>query len=79
MEPFRVANGTRTGKILYGMGNVLESKGRLEESFNFHLRCFEQYKKVLGMNHHRFGDICYKMAAHWMRQGRNKDSEYVKF
>ncbi|KAM4057224.1 tetratricopeptide repeat domain-containing protein [Hirsutella rhossiliensis] len=38
----------KTGKILYGMGNVLESQGRLEESFSFHRRCLEQFRKVLG-------------------------------
>ncbi|KAL7781016.1 hypothetical protein V8C43DRAFT_328491 [Trichoderma afarasin] len=65
----------KTGKILYGLGNVLESQGRFEESLEFHRRCFDQYKKVLGTNHHRFGDICHKMAGHSMRLDKDHEAE----
>ncbi|KAI8659981.1 NB-ARC domain-containing protein [Fusarium sp. Ph1] len=68
----------KTGKILYGLGNVLESQGRFDESLGFHLRCLEQYKKVLGMNHHRVGDVCHRLASHYMRKGLHKESvEYL--
>lgn len=69
-------NGSqRTGKILYGLGNVLEAQGRFDESLSFHRRCFEQYKKVLGLNHHRVGDVYHRLAGHCMRQGMYKDAE----
>ncbi|RSL75516.1 hypothetical protein CEP51_010797 [Fusarium floridanum] len=68
----------KTGKILYGLGNVLESQGRFDESLGFHLRCLEQYKKVLGMNHHRVGDVCHRLASHYMRKGLYKEAaEYL--
>ncbi|RSL54940.1 hypothetical protein CEP54_009623 [Fusarium duplospermum] len=68
----------KTGKILYGLGNVLESQGRFDESLAFHLRCLEQYKKVLGMNHHRVGDVCHRLASHYMRKGLYKEAaEYL--
>ncbi|KAK3328632.1 hypothetical protein B0T19DRAFT_462261 [Cercophora scortea] len=65
----------KTGKILYGLGNVLESQGRLDESLGFHRRCLEQFKKVLGANHHRVGDIYHRIAGHYMRQGLYKEAE----
>jgi tetratricopeptide (TPR) repeat protein len=58
------------------MDNVLEAQGRFEESMGFHRRCLEQFKKVLGVNHHRVGDICHRIAGHYMRQGLYKDAEY---
>lgn len=70
--------GFRTGKILYGLGNVLESQGRFQESLGFHQRCYEQYSKVLGSSHHRFGDICHKMAGHCIRLRRFQEAEYDK-
>ncbi|KAG8667972.1 hypothetical protein FPOAC1_012814 [Fusarium poae] len=57
----------KTGKILYGLGNVLESKGQFSESLEFHVRCLQQYKAVLGMKHHRVGDVCHRLAGHYMR------------
>jgi hypothetical protein len=70
-------NHTRTGKILYGMGNLLEAQGRFDDSFNFHFRCLNQFRKVLGLNHHRVGDIYHRIAGHYMRQGLHKESEYI--
>lgn len=72
---FSEANNGRIGKILYGMGNVLQDMGRFDDSLNFHRRCFLQYKKTLGTNHHRTGDICHRMAGHCMRQGAYADAE----
>ncbi|UPK93796.1 hypothetical protein LCI18_004731 [Fusarium solani-melongenae] len=67
-----------TSKILYGLGNVMESQGRFDKGLDFHIRCLEQYKKVLGMNHHRVGDICHKIAGHYMRNGLHKEAaEYL--
>ncbi|KAJ5623414.1 hypothetical protein N7490_012019 [Penicillium lividum] len=65
----------KTGKILYGMGNVLGEMQRFDESFNFHHRCLRQYKKTLGLNHQRTGDICHRLACHYIRQGAYKKSE----
>ena len=69
------ANDDRTGKILYALGAVLEAQGRFEESLGFHQRCFKQYKTVLGQKHHRFGDICHRLAGHAMRRKAYKDAE----
>jgi hypothetical protein len=65
----------RTGKILYGMGNVLQDMGRFGESLNFHQRCLQQYKKTLGLNHTRTGDICHRLAGHYIRQGAYEVAE----
>ncbi|CAI7586198.1 unnamed protein product [Penicillium manginii] len=65
----------KTGKILYGMGNVLHDMGRFDESFNFHRRCLQQYKKTLGLRHERTGDICHRLAGHYIRQGAYKEAE----
>lgn len=65
------ANFHRTGKILYALGNVYESKGDLDQAFSYHKRCFNQYLKSLGPEHKRTGDICYKMASHHLRLGDN--------
>ncbi|KAF4992470.1 hypothetical protein FGRMN_7141 [Fusarium graminum] len=68
----------KTGKILYGLGNVLESQGRYDDSLEFHSRCLEQYKRVLGMKHHRVGDVCHRLAGHYMRLGNlSRASDYL--
>ena len=59
------------------MGNVLEAQGRFDESLNFHLRCYEQFTRVLGRNHRRVGDICHKMAGHFIREQRYDEAEQV--
>ena len=59
------------------MGNVLEAQGRFDESLNFHQRCLKQFTKVLGLAHHRVGDIYHKMAGHCIRTSRYKQAEYV--
>ncbi|KAK4143117.1 uncharacterized protein C8A04DRAFT_29133 [Dichotomopilus funicola] len=58
----------KTGKILYGIGNVLEAQGRFSKAFNFHGRCLWQFKQVLGAYHPRVGDISHRMAGHYIRQ-----------
>lgn len=57
------------------MGNVLYDMERFRESFNFHHRCLQQYKKTLGLNHERTGDICHRLAGHYIRQGLYKEAE----
>ena len=68
-------NDRRTGKILYALGNVLEHQGRLGESLCYHLRCLKQYKKTPGNAHHRTGDVCHKLAGHYIRRGVYKEAE----
>lgn len=53
--------------MLYALGNVMESQGRLDESLSYHKRCLAQYRKTLGDRHHRTGDVCYRLAGHHMR------------
>ena len=69
-------NAFRIGKILYGLGNVLESQGRFDESMKYHSRCFEQYKEVLGMKHRKVGDVVHKLAGHCVRRQQYNEAVY---
>lgn len=53
--------------MLYGLGNVLEDQELYDESLSVHLRCLKQYTKTVGIFHHRFGDVCVRLARHCMR------------
>jgi hypothetical protein len=52
--------------MLYALGNVLEDLGLYNESLAAHLRCAKQYTKTLGRVHHRFGDVCVRLARHYI-------------
>ncbi|KAK3947355.1 hypothetical protein QBC32DRAFT_224369 [Pseudoneurospora amorphoporcata] len=65
----------KTGKILYGIGNVLWAQGRFKESFNYHSRCLTQYKATLGDHHYRVGDVYHRLALYYIHQGLNDDAE----
>ena len=67
----------RTGKILYALGNVLESQERYAESRDFHSRGLQQYIATLGNNHFRTADICHRVAGHCMRAQLYDEAEYV--
>jgi Tetratricopeptide repeat len=71
--------GFRTGKILYALGNVLESQERYAESLDFHTRCLQQYMVTLGNNHFRTADICHRLAGHFMRTHQYDEAQYVVF
>ncbi len=53
--------------MLYGLGNVLEDQELYDESLSIHLRCLKQYAKTIGHGHHRFGDVCVRLARHYIR------------
>ncbi|KAF2226462.1 hypothetical protein BDZ85DRAFT_50329 [Elsinoe ampelina] len=73
----------KTGRILYGYGNVLESKALLlqrgntstegevktlmDRSYELHLRGMRQIEENQGDNHYRIADICHKLAGHHLR------------
>ncbi|KUJ18332.1 uncharacterized protein LY89DRAFT_733010 [Mollisia scopiformis] len=65
---FRRANGVddilsfKTGKMLYGLGNVYVSQGKFEKGLKYYIRCLKQYRATLGDRHHRIGDICHRLA-----------------
>ncbi|KAF4552210.1 Hypothetical protein D9617_10g071900 [Elsinoe fawcettii] len=75
----------KTGRILYGYGNVLESKalvlrmnkggssveaeGLMKRSYGLHKQGLTQIERNQGDNHHRIGDICHKLAGHHLRDG----------
>jgi tetratricopeptide (TPR) repeat protein len=58
---------SRTGKILYALGNVYTSSGAHVTGFEYHLRCLRQYEVTLGAEHHRVGDACHRLADHCIR------------
>ncbi|KAJ5794326.1 tetratricopeptide repeat domain-containing protein [Penicillium paradoxum] len=57
------------GKLYMGWGNVLAAQGRLDDSFKFHVKCLEHYKRSVGNFHHRTGDGCVKASDHFARTG----------
>lgn len=64
-----LANVDRTGRILHGLGNVRCSQGRLDESEIYHRRALAQAQATVGNLHHRFADICHRVAQHCLRKG----------
>ncbi|KAL6699331.1 hypothetical protein J3F84DRAFT_182702 [Trichoderma pleuroticola] len=68
----------KTGKVLYGIGNVYLSLGDLEHALEYHLRALSQWSETLGTGHHRVGDVSHKIAQDLMGQGRfEKAQEYL--
>ena len=53
------------------------SHGKLNESFEYHLRALQQYKSTIGNNHHRTGDLCVKVSDHYIRLGQHDTAMYV--
>ncbi|EGX95344.1 NB-ARC and TPR domain protein [Cordyceps militaris CM01] len=52
----------KTGKMLYALGNVYVSQGKLQQGLELHNRCLRQYRATLGDSHHRIGDICHRLS-----------------
>ncbi|KID59428.1 NB-ARC and TPR domain protein, partial [Metarhizium brunneum ARSEF 3297] len=68
----------KTGKVLYGIGNVYLSLGNLDRALDCHLRCFNQWSITLGELHHRIGDVGHKIAQDFMGQGQfDKAQDYL--
>lgn len=57
-----------TGRMLHGLGNVTFSQGKIEESEAYHRRALKQLQATVGINHHRFADVCHRVAQHCLRQ-----------
>lgn len=56
-----------TGRFLHGLGNVMASVGRWEQSLDYHRKALSHYKSMLGNGHHRTADLFVKVAEHSMR------------
>ncbi|PTB48317.1 hypothetical protein M431DRAFT_546947 [Trichoderma harzianum CBS 226.95] len=68
----------KTGKVLYGIGNVYLSLGDLEHAMEYHLRALSQWSETLGTGHHRIGDVSHKIAQDLIGQGQfEKAQEYL--
>ncbi|KAI0505484.1 hypothetical protein F5B22DRAFT_627890 [Xylaria bambusicola] len=68
----------KTGKVLYGIGNVYLSQGDLQRALEFHLRCYNQWSITLDGTHHRIGDVSHKIAQDLMGQGQfEKARDYL--
>ncbi|KAH8660511.1 hypothetical protein BX600DRAFT_523500 [Xylariales sp. PMI_506] len=59
----------KTGKVLYGIGNVYLSLGNLDRALEYHSRALKQWTVSLGASHHRIGDVRHKLAQDLMGQG----------
>lgn len=70
LENLLTNDTSRTGRILLALGNVYESQGDLDKSFDFHKRSLVQFKETVGHSNHRTVDVCHKMAGHYMRMGK---------
>jgi hypothetical protein len=44
----------------------------MNESFNFHKAALEQLESTLGLYHHRVGDVCHKLAEHYIDSNEKK-------
>ncbi|KAK0727161.1 P-loop containing nucleoside triphosphate hydrolase protein [Lasiosphaeria miniovina] len=60
---------SRTGELLYSLGSVHQSQGRLEESFVYHQRALLQLRSSIGDNHHLTAKACYNLSMHYLRFG----------
>lgn len=60
----------RTGKLLHVLDNVCASQGHMSDSLQFHQRALNQYRSTIGENHHRTGDLYYKVSEHYHRMGK---------
>ncbi|KAI0183805.1 hypothetical protein EV127DRAFT_464772 [Xylaria flabelliformis] len=68
----------KTGKVLYGIGNVYLSQGDLQRALEFHLRCYNQWSITLDGTHHRIGDVSHKIAQDLIGQGQfDKAQDYL--
>ncbi|EHK24082.1 uncharacterized protein TRIVIDRAFT_67712 [Trichoderma virens Gv29-8] len=68
----------KTGKVLYGIGNVYLSLGDLEYALGYHFRALSQWSETLGRGHHRIGDVSHKIAQDLMGLGQfERAQEYL--
>ena len=58
----------RPARLMYAMGNVKESQGLLDESFDWHEKALAHFKRTSGINHHRTADVECRMALHYIRK-----------
>lgn len=81
----------RTGRILYGYGNVKASQAEaartngdiatyykyMSESKQLHNAALAQLDSTVGEHHHRVADACHKLAGHSMLCERHDEAQYV--
>lgn len=72
-----MTNTNRTGRALYGIGNVLGTMKKWEESYVYHKRALLHFRETVGDTNHRTGNSCFKLAEHCIRQGRLSDAQYA--
>ena len=65
----------RTGVLLYAIGDVYESQGLLEKSFDYHQRALAQARATVGEHHGSTGDIAYKVGCHMIRLCRYSEAK----
>jgi len=69
MEEVLTINRSRTGQLLYMLGNVDQSLGQFDKSFAYHQRALLQFRATVGDNHPSTSNACYKVAVHRMEAG----------
>jgi hypothetical protein len=60
---------TRTGTLLYALGNVYRELGNSGDSFEYHTRALIQFSATVGNSHPVTAMALYKMAGHNMTFG----------
>lgn len=68
---------TSTGRILHALGNVHWALADYERSSHFHQRALQHYINTIGKRAHRVGDMCFKVAQHYMRKEENSEAQWV--
>lgn len=55
----------------------MASQGEMEISFNYHELALGAFRKTLIRRHHRIGDVCVRVAAHYLRMDFLNEAMYV--
>ena len=67
VEPVSLRLLSRTGRILYALGNLRALQGRLDDSYECHKKAWEQFSSTIGDQNHRTADVGHKLAEHLIR------------
>lgn len=49
----------------------------MEISLNYHESALDLFRKTLVRHHHRIGDVCVRVAAHYLRMDLLNEAMYV--
>jgi tetratricopeptide (TPR) repeat protein len=67
----------RLGYVLQVLGNIYFQERRWQEAFQRYQASLANYKATVGMNYHRTGHVCVKLAECHARLQQYETAEYV--